>query len=101
MTWWMPLATFAAMACQDVIAVIMVRAENSGRAHRAAAGDVLQDACGLVSLAVLGGSALDGGTLALPASAIAAVGGRLAGDYAGTYCGVRLGVRLDGRGGRP
>jgi hypothetical protein len=91
-----PLA-FAAMSCQDIVCVVMVRAETSGRAHLAAAGDVLQDACGLASLAAVGSSLLVGSDLVLSA---AVIGARLAGDYAGTYSGVRLGVWIDSRRGR-
>ena len=99
MGWALPLLAFAAMFCQDVICVVMVRAETSGRAHLAAAGDLLQDACGLASLGALGDSAIAGGGLALSASALAVVAGRLAGDYFGTYTGVRLGVLIDKRRG--
>ena len=97
MSWLLPLVAFAAMAVQDVIAVLMVRAETSGRAHRAACCDVLQDVCGLASLGAVGGSALDGGHLVLSVTALAVVAGRLAGDYAGTCTGVKLGVLLDRR----
>lgn len=96
MTWLLIPLAFAAMAAQDVVAVLMVRAEGSGRPHRAAICDVLQDVCSLTSLGAVGGSLLAGGDLALSAAVIAA---RLAGDYAGTYCGVRFGVWLDR--GRP
>jgi hypothetical protein len=91
-----PLA-FAAMFAQDVACVLMVRAEASGRAHRAAALDTAQDALGLSSLGAVGSSVLVGHDLALSAAVIAA---RLAGDYAGTWAGVKLGVRLDGRAAR-
>lgn len=94
MTWLLVPLAFAAMFAQDVVAVLMVRAETSGRAHRAAAGDVLQDVLGLASLGAVGGSLLIGGDVPLSAAVVAA---RLAGDYAGTYCGVRLGVWLDKR----
>jgi hypothetical protein len=96
-TWLLVPLAFAAMALQDVVCVLMVRAETSGRAHRAAACDVLQDACGLASLGAVGGSLLIGGDLPLSAAVVAA---RLAGDYAGTWAGVRFGVWLDGRAGR-
>jgi hypothetical protein len=91
-----PLA-FLAMAAQDILCVVMVRAEGTGRAHRAAACDTLQDACGLASLGAVGGSLFVGGDLLLSGAVVAA---RLAGDYAGTYAGVRAGVWLDGRGTR-
>ena len=94
---WLPLLAFGAMFCQDVICVVMVRAETSGRACLAATGDTLQDACGLASLGALGGAAIDGGGLALTASALAVVAGRLAGDWLGTWTGVRLGVLIDSR----
>lgn len=94
MSWLLVPLAFAAMFCQDVICVVMVRAETSGRAHRAAAGDLLQDACGLASLAAVGGSLLIGNDMPLSAAVIAA---RLAGDYAGTYTGVRLGVWMDNK----
>ena len=97
MNWFLVPLAFLAMAAQDIVAVVMVRAETSGRAGLAAAGDVLQDACGLASLAAVGGSLLIGGDLGLSAAVIAA---RLAGDCAGTYAGVRFGVRLDGRAKR-
>lgn len=93
--WWLVPLAFGAMAVQDVICVLMVRAETSGRAHRAAACDMLQDACGLASLGAVGSSLLIGSDLALSAAVVAA---RLAGDYAGTWAGVRLGVWLDKRG---
>lgn len=96
MTWLLVPLAFLAMAAQDVVCVVMVRAETSGRAHLAAAGDVLQDACGLASLGAIGGSLLIGGDPSLSAAVIAA---RLAGDYIGTYTGVRLGVWLDERRG--
>lgn len=92
--WWLVPLAFAAMFAQDVVCVVMVRAETSGRAHLAAAGDVLQDACGLASLAAVGGSLLVGNDLLLSAAVIAA---RLAGDYGGTFTGVCLGVRIDER----
>ena len=94
MTWLLVPLAFAAMFCQDVTCVVMVRAETSGRAQRAAAGDVLQDVLGLASLGAVGGSLLIGGDVALSAAVVAA---RLAGDYLGTYTGVRLGVWLDTR----
>lgn len=99
MGWALPLVAFAAMFCQDVICVVMVRAETSGRAHLAAAGDTLQDACGLASLGALGGAAISGSGVTLSLSALAVVAGRLAGDYCGTYTGVRLGVWIDRRRG--
>jgi hypothetical protein len=86
-----PLA-FAAMAVQDVLCVVMVRAEGTGRAHRAACCDLLQDACGLASLGAVGSSVFVGHD---PLLSAAVIGARLAGDYAGTYSGVRLGVWLD------
>jgi hypothetical protein len=91
--WWLVLAAFAAMAVQDVVCVLMVRAETSGRPHRAAACDMLQDALGLSSLAAIGTAVVTSDAL-LSAAVIAA---RLAGDYAGTYTGVRFGVWLDKR----
>jgi hypothetical protein len=97
MTWLLVPLAFAAMALQDVLCVVMVRAEGTGRAHRAAVCDTLQDACGLASLGAVGGSLLIGGDVLLSGAVVAA---RLAGDYAGTYSGVRLGVWLDGRGSR-
>ncbi|MGH3743721.1 MAG: hypothetical protein ACRDTP_02545 [Mycobacteriales bacterium] len=97
MSWLLVPLAFAAMFAQDVLCVVMVRAEGTGRAHRAAACDLLQDACGLASLGAVGGSLLVSGDLALSAAVIAA---RLAGDYAGTFAGVRAGVWLDGRGTR-
>jgi hypothetical protein len=93
-TWLLVPLAFAAMACQDVLCVVMVRAEGTGRAHRAACCDLLQDACGLASLGAVGSSLFIGGELLLSAAVVAA---RLAGDYAGTYSGVRLGVWLDER----
>lgn len=95
--WWLPLLAFAAMYPQDVLGSIMMRAEAQGRAHLAAACDTLMDACGLTSLGVLGGSALDGGHLVFTATAAAAVAGRLCADYSGTWSGVKLGVWLDAR----
>ena len=97
MSWLLVPLAFAAMFAQDVLCVVMVRAEGSGRAHRAAACDTLQDACGLASLGAVGSSLFIGNDLALSAAVTAA---RLAGDYAGTYTGVRLGVWLDGRAAR-
>ena len=94
MEWLLVPLAFLAMAVQDIVCVVMVRAETSGRAHLAAAGDVLQDACGLASLGAIGSSLLVGSDLVLSA---AVIGARLAGDYAGTYSGVRFGVWLDGR----
>ena len=94
MAWLLVPLAFAAMAVQDIICVVMVRAETSGRAHLAAAGDVLQDACGLASLGAVGSSLLVG---ADPLLSAAVIGARLLGDYAGTYTGVRLGVWLDSR----
>lgn len=89
--WWMPLAVFAAMYCQDIVATVMVQAEARGRAYLAAACDVLADACGLASLGLIGGSVLYGHDLALSA---AVIGARLAADYAGTFTGVQVGTRL-------
>lgn len=98
MGWLLVPLAFAAMFCQDVIGVVMVRAETSGRAHRAAACDTLGDACGLTSLGAVGGSLLAWGDPLLSGTVLAA---RLAGDYAGTWLGVRLGVWLDrGREGK-
>jgi hypothetical protein len=97
MSWLLVPLAFAAMAAQDIACVVMVRAEGSGRAHRAAVCDLLQDACGLASLGAVGGSLLIGGDVLLSGAVVAA---RLAGDYVGTYSGVRLGVWLDGRGSR-
>lgn len=80
MGWLLVPLAFAAMALQDIVCVVMVRAETSGRAHLAAAGDTLQDALGLASLAAVGGSLLISSDVPLSACVI---GARLAGDYAG------------------
>ena len=96
MSWLLVPLAFATMFAQDVLCVLMVRAESSGRPHRAAVCDVLQDACALASLGAVGSSVLTGSGLLLSGAVVAA---RLAGDYAGTYSGVRLGVRLDSEAG--
>lgn len=93
MTWWLVPLAFAAMFAQDVVCVVMVRAEAQGHPHLAAACDMAQDALGLSSLAAIG-SAVVSADAALSCAVIAA---RLAGDYAGTYTGVRLGVLIDER----
>ena len=97
MEWLLVPLAFIAMAVQDIICVVMVRAETSGRAHRAAVCDLLQDACGLASLGAVGSSLLVGHDPLLSAAVVAA---RLGGDYAGTYTGVRFGVWLDERKGK-
>jgi uncharacterized membrane protein YeiH len=91
-TWLLVPLAFAAMAAQDVLCVLLVRAEAQGRAHAAARWDTLQDACGLASLAAVGSSLLLGTDIPLSAAVLAA---RLAGDYGGTYAGVMFGVWLD------
>jgi hypothetical protein len=93
--WWLVPVSFAAMWCQDVVSVIMVRAEGTGNGHRAGLCDMAQDACGLTGQAVGLGAILLGHDLVLSAAVIAA---RLAADYTGTRSGVRLGKRLDHRG---
>jgi hypothetical protein len=97
--WWLlaPLA-FIAMAGQDVLGVLMVQAEASYRAHRAAALDMAQDACRLAGLLINGGTVLLSHDLALSA---AVIGATLAADYCATYAGVRLGERLDRNGKEP
>lgn len=98
MSWLLlPLLAFAAMAPQDVLSVLLVRAETAGRAHRAALCDVLADVCGLTSLGSVAGSVLTGGALELTAASAAVLAGRFAGDYLGTWSGVKLGVWLDSR----
>lgn len=99
---WLPLAllAFASMTPQDVLSVLLVRAETAGRAHRAAVCDVLQDACGLTSLGSVAGAVLSGGVLELSAVSAAVLAGRFAGDYLGTWLGVKLGVWLDERKAR-
>jgi len=92
--WWLPAVSAAAMVCQDVLGVLMVQAEASYRAHRAAACDVAQDACRITSLMIIGSTVLVGRDVALSAAVIAAT---LAADYIGTWSGVRLGERLDRR----
>jgi hypothetical protein len=91
-SWLLVQLAFAAMFCQDVLCVLLVRAEAQGRAHAAARWDTLQDACGLASLGAVGSSLLIGTDLQLSAAVVAA---RLAGDYVGTYTGVKFGVWLD------
>jgi len=100
MGWWMlllPLASFAAMFCQDVLCVVMVRAEASGNGHRAGLCDVAQDACIIAQLATVGDALFFSHDVVLSA---AVVGARLAADYLGTQSGVWLGKRLDGRARR-
>lgn len=91
---WLPLASFAAMAVQDVLCVIMVRAEAAGNGHRAGLCDVLQDACAMTQLATFGDAVFVAHDLPLSVAVIAA---RLAADYLGTRAGVWLGKRLDRR----
>ena len=97
MKWLLVPLAFIAMAAQDVLCVLLVRAEAQGRAHAAARWDTLQDACGLASLAAVGSSLLLGTDIPLSGAVVAA---RLAGDYAGTYCGVRLSVWIEACGQR-
>lgn len=92
--WWLPLVAFCAMVPQDILGVLLVRAEVAGRAHRAGLLDVAQDACRIAGLLVNAGTILLARDLPLSA---AVVGATLAADYIGTYAGVRLGQRLDGR----
>jgi hypothetical protein len=91
--WWLPLVAFAAMFAQDLVATVMVQAEAGYRPHLAASVDVVNDACGLASLAAIGGG-IAVGSVILTAVTVAA---RLAADYAGTYTGVRVGQRLMAR----
>jgi hypothetical protein len=90
----LPLASFLGMFAQDILCVIMVQAEASYRARRAAWMDTAQDACGVMSLLAVGGAVFIGHDVPLSA---AVLGARLLADYCGTYSGVRLGQRLDGR----
>jgi len=92
--WWLPAVSAAAMACQDIVGVLMVQAEASYRAHRAAVCDMAQDACRITSLMIIGNTILIGRDWALSAAVIAAT---LAADYIGTWSGVRLGERIDRR----
>lgn len=95
MEWlWLPLASFCAMAVQDVLCVVMVRAEASGDGHRAGLCDVAQDTCAIVQLATVGGALFVAHDV--PLSAVV-IGSRLAADYLGTRAGVRLGKWLDRR----
>jgi len=86
------VAAFASMYLQDVLGVILVRAESSGHAHRAASMDTAQDVCWLASFWAMGDSLFAGHPLPVVAAIIAA---RLAADYSGTYSGVRLGQWID------
>jgi hypothetical protein len=88
--WWLPAVAFAAMYVQDIVAVVMVQAEGDERAKLAGMGDVLQDACGLASLAAIGDGVV-GGHLWLTVATVAA---RLAADFCGTWTGVRVGARI-------
>jgi hypothetical protein len=98
MSWLLlPLASFAAMFAQDVLCVVMVRAEASGNGHRAGACDVAQDWCAIVQLGTVGDALFVSHDLPLSVAIIAA---RLAADYLGTRTGVWLGKRLDERGSR-
>lgn len=96
MGWWLVPVSFAAMFAQDVLGVIMVRAETAGRGHRAGLCDVAQDACVIVQLATFGDALFVAHDVPLSAAVIAA---RLAADYLGTRSGVRLGKWLDRKGG--
>jgi len=96
MSWLLlPLASFSAMFAQDVLCVVMVRAEASGNGHRAGLCDVLQDACAITQLATVGDALFVSHDV--PLSAVI-IGARLAADYLGTRAGVRLGKRLDRKG---
>lgn len=92
MTWLLVPLAFAAMFAQDVLGVLLVRAEAQGRAHAAARWDTLQDACRLAGQATAIGTVLLGHNLALKAAVLAAT---LAADYLGTLTGVRLGTRAE------
>lgn len=92
---WLPVASFAAMFCQDVLCVVMVRAEASGNGHRAGLCDMAQDACVVLQLATVGDALFVSHDVPLSA---AVIGARLAADYLGTRAGVRFGKWLDKRG---
>lgn len=96
MSWLLlPLASFVAMFAQDVLCVVMVRAENSGNGHRAGVCDVLQDACVMAQLGTFGDAIFVAHDLPVTAAVVTA---RLAADYLGTRAGVWLGKRLDRKG---
>ena len=96
MSWlWLPLVSFAAMAVQDVLCVVMVRAEAAGNGHRAGLCDMAQDACVVLQLATVGDALFFARDVPLSAAVIAA---RLCADYLGTRAGVRLGKWLDRKG---
>lgn len=97
MSWWLPLVSFAAMYCQDILSVLMVRAEAQGRAHAAGCWDVTQDACRIAATMIIGDTLLIGHDIPLSAAVIAAT---LAADYAGTRTGVWLSERLESGEGR-
>lgn len=95
MSWlWLPLASFAAMFCQDVLCVVMVRAEAAGLGHRAGLCDMAQDLCAIVQLGTVGDALFVSHDVPLSA---AIIGARLVADYLGTRSGVWLGKRLDRR----
>jgi hypothetical protein len=91
---WLPLIAFASMFCQDVLAVWLVRAESTGRAHAAARWDVLGDAARLAGLSVNTDAILLSHNLLLTVLTVAAT---FCADYWGSWTGVKLGVHLDSR----
>lgn len=88
--WPVILGAAAAMACQDILATIMVVSESKGRAHLAATMDTLewfcQITCTAVSVVTLTTGSWDDRGAVVIAVSIA--------NYAGTYTGTRLGHRL-------
>jgi hypothetical protein len=91
-----PLA-FAAMGCQDVLSVWLVRAESQGRAHAAARWDMAGDACRIAGTFAGMDALLLSRDLPLKAAVVAAM---LAADYCGTYTGMRLSMRMERRAER-
>lgn len=94
MSWLLVPLAFAAMFCQDILSVWLVRAESQGRAHAAGCWDAAQDACKMAWL-YAGGDAIFVSHDRLLAAAVIAV--TLLADYHGSRTGVVLGKRLDAR----
>lgn len=92
MSWLLVPLAFAAMFCQDILSVWLVRAESQGRAHAAGRWDAAQDACRMAWLYAGGDALFVSRDIPLAAAVIAAT---LAADYWGSYTGVRLGRRLE------
>jgi hypothetical protein len=88
-----PLA-FAAMFMQDVLSVLLVRAEAQGRANAAANWDMLADGCRIAGQFAGMDALLLSSDLPLKVAVVAAM---LLADQCGTRAGMRLSRRLEKR----